>query len=135
MHHILQLAKFTIFGGALVSILACTDEGGNQAEKPKAPWVMELHVIPTNITINPDKFYPKPFTVRAKYSNATVTNVTKTMQWVSENSTLLDLNKKGELVATGNCEKEKCAVFLVGTDPGSGKSIRVLVNISPKKKA
>ena len=128
-----KIAFFSLFS-ALVLLSACTDSG-NTATVKKAPWVMELQVIPGKLTINPDKFYSKPFTVRAKYSNATVKNVSKTVQWVSEDTNLLDINKSGELIVTGKCTKEKCPVSLVGTDPDSGKSVRVTVNVKQHKTA
>jgi len=132
MGQITQSTRFFSLCYSLFLLSACTDSDDSASKKREPPWVMELHVIPTKITINPDKFYSKPFTVRAKYSNATVTNVTNNIQWVSENLNLLDVNKKGELIATGNCKSEKCKVFLVGTDAESGKSVRVTVNIKPK---
>ncbi len=113
----------------------CADSGNKTSEKPKAPWVMELHVVPTKLTINPDKFYAKPFTVRAQYSNARVKNVSKTVQWVSEDVDMLAVSQAGELVVTGQCEKAKCPVFLVGTDPVSGKSVRVTVNVKKRESA
>ncbi|MDH5257017.1 MAG: hypothetical protein OEX07_03385 [Gammaproteobacteria bacterium] len=133
-----EFSRFFSLCCLLILTSACTesDKAGTSSEqnaKPKEPWVMELHVIPTRLTINPEKFYSRPFTVRAKYSNATVINVSKQIQWVSENLNLLSVNKEGELVATGDCKQEKCPVFLVGTDPASGKSVRVTVNIKPKK--
>jgi len=122
--------------GALLSLLsACTDSSGDKSSaKSKVPWVMELHVVPSRVTINPDKFYAKPFTVRAKYSNAIVKNISKTVQWVSEDTSLLAINDKGELVVTGQCEKAKCPVFLVATDPASGKSARVTVHLKQSMK-
>ena len=135
-----QISKFIVLVGAialLLAITACTDGDGKtnaQSAKPKPPWVMELQVIPSRLTINPDKFYAKPFTVRAKYSNAVVKNVSKTVQWVSENTNLLDINNSGELIVTGNCKTDKCPVFLVGTDPASGKSVRVTVHVKKSTK-
>lgn len=131
-----QIIKNVSAGLVLSSLMACSDNDEKKSPRvSKEPWVMELHVVPTRITINPDKFYPKPFTVRAKYSNATVKNVSSQIKWVSENTHLLDVNEKGELTSTGKCDHVKCSVFLVGTDPVSGKSVRVTVFIKARVNA
>jgi len=123
-----------IIGLSLFVFLAACTENAKEAMKSKELWVLELQVVPAKLTINPDKFYKKPFTVRAKYSNATVKNITTEIKWVSENTQLLDINAKGELIARGDCKNASCPVFLVGTDPASGKSVRVTVNVKQREK-
>jgi len=127
--------KFTRIAGlccVFPLILACAD-GDKAVKKSESPWILELHVVPTKLTISPNKSYLKPFIVRAKYSNAVVSNVTENIQWASENTNLLSVNESGELLASGNCNKDKCPVSLVGTDQASGKSVRVTVNVKQDK--
>lgn len=107
--------------------------GGCTKEKPEAPHVLELNAIPQSITISDKYFYPKPFTIRAKYSDKTEKNISSRVSWLSENIALLSINQKGELEKKAECLKNKCMVSLVATDPESGKSIRLTVNMSRKK--
>ncbi|HFE39528.1 MAG TPA: hypothetical protein ENK06_14125 [Gammaproteobacteria bacterium] len=110
-----------------IFLFACT---GNNAE---VPVVLELRAIPASITIGERFYYPKPFSIRAKYSNNTEKNISSRISWVSENILLIDVNKKGEIVKTGECVQKKCVVSLIATDPESGKSLRLTVNIRQKK--
>jgi len=77
-------------------------------------------------------FYPKPFSIRAKYSDKTEKNISSRVSWISENIALLSINEKGELQKNANCLQKNCVVSLVATDPESGKSIRLTVNMSRK---
>ena len=70
---------------------ACTDESAD------VPYVLELSALPNSITISDKYFYPKPFSIRAKYSDKTEKNITSRIVWLSENVDLLTINKKGEL--------------------------------------
>lgn len=110
-----------------IMLLGCTDKNAD------APFVLDLVALPLETTIGDTYFYPKPFSVRAKYSDNTEKNISSRVIWRSENSALIRVNKKGEIEKTGECEQIKCVVSLIATDPESGKSLRFTVNISQKK--
>ena len=115
-----------------IMLLGCTDK---KADAPlvDAPFVLDLVALPNEVTIGDAYFYPKPFSVRAKYSDNTEKNISSRVTWRSENNALIRINKKGEIEKTGECELIKCMVSLIATDPESGKSLRFTVNISQKK--
>lgn len=118
---------FFILFIAITSLLACT-------EQKSQSWITELDVIPSVFNIQSEKFYTKPFTVRARYSDGKTENVTKEVQWVSENNAMVGVSREGELQKTGNCTQAVCVVSLVVTHPGSGQSQRVEVKLFPEKK-
>jgi len=107
--------------------------GGCTEKQIDEPHVLELRAIPKSITLSDKYFYPKPFSIRAKYSDKTEKNISPRVSWLSENIVLLSVNEKGELQKNADCLQKKCIVSLVATDPESGKSIRLTVNMSPKK--
>ena len=119
--------KLWIVAILFVLILGCTEK-----EVAKSH-VLELRAIPEAITLSDKYFYPKPFTIRAKYSDKTEKNISSRVSWLSENIALLSINKKGELHKNAECLQRNCVVSLIATDPESGKSIRLTVNLSPKK--
>jgi len=110
-------------------ISACTDTKINQ------PIVNELQAIPNKIDISAPRFHNKPFTIRARYSNNKTVNISKRVTWVSENSQLLTINEQGEISLNQPCTQTPCLVSVIATDPESGKSVRLSVNINIKPKS
>jgi len=119
--------------GLWVAIILIVLNGGCTEEQVDEPHVLELRAIPKSITISDKYFYPKPFSIRAKYSDKTEKNISSRVSWLSENIALLSINKKGELKKNAECLQKKCVVSLIATDSESGKSIRLTVNMSQKK--
>jgi len=111
----------------IATLLACTEK------EPDEPIVLELIGLPKSISINDKYFHPKPFSIRAKYSDGTEKNITSNVTWLSENVSLITVSKTGEIKRKGDCNQLNCPVSIIATHKDSGKSIRLTVNLKQKK--